>query len=165
MPQGSDRVASTMQIGEVAKLTALSVDAIRFYERRALLPKAPRSAGRFRLYRGDDIDRLAFIREMQGLGFSLHEIRQLLDLREHRLDACHEVRDLLKRKLQKARSKIRDLKRLERELALDLRKCNRELKHRDGHAPRSCPMLAGSNADGKKEAFHADRSSVHARLS
>ena len=40
-----------MQIGEVAKLTALTVDAIRFYERRALLPKAPRTAGRFRLYR------------------------------------------------------------------------------------------------------------------
>jgi DNA-binding transcriptional MerR regulator len=165
MPQGSDRVASTMQIGEVAKRTALSVDAIRFYERRALLPKALRSAGRFRLYSGDDVARLAFIREMQGLGFSLGEIRQLLDLREHRLDACHQVRDLLKMKLEKARSKIRDLQRLERELALDLRKCHRELKHRERHAPRTCPVLTSSNASRKKERFHDDRSSVHARLS
>ncbi len=150
MPQSSDHVASTMQIGEVAKRTALSVDAIRFYERRALLPKVPRSAGRFRLYGGDDVARLGFIREMQGLGFSLLEIRQLLDLREHRLDACHEVRDLLKMKLEKARSKIRELERLERELALDLRKCNRELKHRERHAPRTCPILTSSNASGKR---------------
>lgn len=138
-----------MQIGEVAKRTALTVDAIRFYERRALLPKAPRSAGRFRLYCGEDIVRLGFIREMQGLGFSLHEIRQLLDLRERRLDACHKVRDLLKMKLEKVGSKIRELERLERELALDLRKCNRELKHRERHAPQSCPVLTRSDARGK----------------
>ena len=50
-----------MQIGEVAKLTALTVDAIRFYERRALLPKAPRTAGRFRLYTNSDVARLGFI--------------------------------------------------------------------------------------------------------
>jgi DNA-binding transcriptional MerR regulator len=54
-----------MRIGEVTKLT---VDAIRFYERRALLPKAPRTAGRFRLYTNDDVGRLRSIRQMQGLG-------------------------------------------------------------------------------------------------
>ena len=60
-----------MQIGEVAKRTALSVDAIRLYERRALLPKAVRTEGRFRLYGNDDVARLRFITAMQGLGFSL----------------------------------------------------------------------------------------------
>lgn len=90
-------MASSMQIGEAAKRTALSVDAIRFYEKRSLLPKPPRTAGRFRLYGDDDIARLDFIRQMQGLGFSLSEVRQLLDLRSHPLNACHEVRDLLKR--------------------------------------------------------------------
>jgi DNA-binding transcriptional MerR regulator len=139
-----------MQIGEVAKRTALTVDAIRFYERRALLPKAPRSAGRFRLYGGHDVARLGFIREMQGWASPCSKSGSSWTLREHRLDACHEVRDLLKMKLEKARSKIRELERLERELALDLRKCNRELKHRDRHAPRSCPILTSSNASGKK---------------
>src|SRR6266849_5152601 len=122
-----------MQIGEVAKLTALSVDAIRFYERRTLLPKAPRTAGRFRIYTKNDVARLSFIRQMQGLGFSLREIRQLLDLREHHLDACLEVRDLLTTKLKNVRSKVLELEQLERELAQDLQKCNRELKHRKGH--------------------------------
>src|SRR4029077_2020009 len=93
-------------------------------------PKAPRTFGRFRLYTNDDVARLGLIREMQGLGFSLTEIRQLLELREHHLDACLEVRDLLQIKLDKVQSKVRELEQLERELALDLRKCNRELKHR-----------------------------------
>ncbi len=150
MPQVSDRATNTMQIGEVAKLTALTVDAIRFYERRALLPKAPRTAGRFRLYTNNDVARLGFIRQMQGLGFSLTEIRQLLELREHHLGACLEVRDLLNAKLKKVHSKIQDLEQLECELALDLHKCNRELKHRQRHTPRQCPILISSN-DEKRE--------------
>lgn len=154
-----------MQIGEVAKLTTLTVDAIRFYERRALLPKVPRTAGRFRLYTDDDVVRLSFVKQMQGLGFSLREIRQLLDLRERRLDACDEVRDLVKMKLEKVRSKIRELEQLERELASDLRKCNRELKHRESHAPRSCPVLSSSNSNGKKEMLHANTSALRVRLS
>lgn len=137
-----------MQIGEVAKLTALTVDAIRFYERRALLPKAPRTAGRFRLYSDDDVARLSFIRQMQGLGFSLSEVGQLLDLREHRLDACYEVKELLRTKVEKVRSKIRELERLERGLVLDLQKCNRELKRRKNRAPRHCPVL--SSSDGRQ---------------
>ncbi len=150
MPQVSDRATSTMQIGEVAKLTALTVDAIRFYERRALLPKAPRSAGRFRLYTKDDVARLGFIRQMQGLGFSLTEIRQLLELREHHLDACLEVRDLLRTKLEKVHSKIQELEQLESELSLDLHKCNRELKHRHGHTPRQCPVLISANGEKRE---------------
>ena len=149
MPQVSDRTIS-MQIGEVAKLTALTVDAIRFYERRALLPKAPRTVGRFRLYTNDDLARLGFIRKMQGLGFSLTEIRQLLELREHHLDACLEVRDLLKTKLEKVQSKVRELEQLECELALDLRKCNRELKHRQRHTARKCPVLISANEEKRE---------------
>jgi MerR family transcriptional regulator, Zn(II)-responsive regulator of zntA len=150
MPQVSDRATSNMQIGEVAKLTALTVDAIRFYERRALLPKAPRTAGRFRLYSKDDVARLDFIRQMQGLGFSLTEIRQLLELREHHLAACLEVRDLLNAKLKKVHAKIQELEQLERELALDLDKCNRELKHRQRHTPRKCPILISSNEEKRE---------------
>jgi MerR HTH family regulatory protein len=67
-------MAIAIQIGEAAKRTSLSIDAIRFYERRALLPKPDRTEGRFRLYTEDDLLRLQFIREMQSLGFSLNEI-------------------------------------------------------------------------------------------
>jgi hypothetical protein len=63
--------ASMMQIGEVAKRSSLSVDAIRFYEHRALLPKAPRTLGWYRFYSGGDVVRLRFITDMQGLGFAM----------------------------------------------------------------------------------------------
>jgi hypothetical protein len=55
---------ATMQIGELAKRTALTVDAIRFYEKRRLLPKPVRSTGRFRLYTVDDMERVRFIQQV-----------------------------------------------------------------------------------------------------
>ena len=130
-----------MQIGEVAKLTATSVDAIRFYERQLLLPKALRTPGKFRIFTRGDIARLIFIKQMQGLGFSLNEVRQLMDLREQSVEACIEVHDLLRSKLNKVRSKIRELTQLERHLMVDLRKCNCELKERKTRQPEACPVL------------------------
>lgn len=130
-----------MQIGEVAKRTLLSVDAIRFYEKRRLLPKAVRSAGRFRLYGEGTIERLRFIQQMQGLGFSLREVGELIQLRERKVDACESVKQLLRAKLIGVRAKLEELRRLESELEMDLRKCNRELNHRRRHAACACPVL------------------------
>jgi MerR family transcriptional regulator, mercuric resistance operon regulatory protein len=84
-----------MQIGEVAKRITLTVEAIRFYEKRKLLPKAVRSADRFRLYGEGTIERLHFIRQMQGLGFSLREVGELIQLRGRKVDACESVKELL----------------------------------------------------------------------
>ena len=78
-----------MQIGTIAKKIGLSIDAIRFYARNALLPRAPRTQGGFRQYGENDVETLAFIRRVQGLGFKLIEIRGLLRLRGNRLQACH----------------------------------------------------------------------------
>ena len=151
MLQGSN---NTIQIGRAAECAGLSIDAIRFYERRALLPKAARTEGRFRVYTASDVARLTFIKQMQGLGFSLREIKQLLDLRERRLDCCHEVRELVSAKLGQVRNKIRELGKLERALALDLRKCDRELQDRRKRAAKACPILNTPN--GKGGGLHAD---------
>jgi len=130
-----------MQIGQLAKRTAITVDAIRFYEKRQLLRKATRSAGGFRLYTTHDIEQLQFIRQMHELGFSLIEIRELIELRTRKVAACESVRELLKHKVTGIRAKLRELKKLESELASDLRRCDRELKHRQRHAPSACPVL------------------------
>ena len=58
--QASENQRSTIQIGEAAQLAKLSIDTIRFYERRALLPRAPRTGGQFRLFTADDVQRLIF---------------------------------------------------------------------------------------------------------
>jgi MerR family transcriptional regulator, copper efflux regulator len=134
-------VSATMHIGEVASRTSLTVDAIRFYEKRKLLPKADRSAGRFRLYTEGTVERLHFIQQMQGLGFSLREIGELIQLRESKVEACESVRELLKTKLAAVCAKMRKLRQLEAELEADFRKCSRELNHRRRHAACPCPVL------------------------
>jgi len=132
---------TAMQIGEVAKRTSLTVDAIRFYEKRKLLPKAVRSVGRFRLYGQGTIERLHFIQQMQGLGFSLREVGELIQLRERKIDACGSVKELLRARLTDVRAKMQELRHLESELEMDLRKCNRELNHRRRHTACACPVL------------------------
>jgi DNA-binding transcriptional MerR regulator len=113
------------------------------------LPAAPRTTGKFRLYGSDDISRINFIKQMQGLGFSLQQIKHLLDLRDRGRYPCQEVSNLLKEKLAETRSKIRKLQVLEGELALDLQKCDREIKQRRSRPPRQCPVLTDS--EGRKE--------------
>jgi len=75
------------RIGQVAALTGLTPDTLRYYERLGLLPPAPRTKGGFRLYSRATLERLGLIRHAQDLGLSLDEIRELvrsLDGRVHR---------------------------------------------------------------------------------
>ena len=130
-----------MQIGIVATKVGLSVDAIRFYERNALLPRPPRTQGGFRQYAESDVETLAFIRRVQGLGFKLSEIRALLRLRGNRLQPCAPVRRRLEEKLSDVQQKLSDLHRLEHELRLALRSCKRELRNQPAH----CPILREKN--------------------
>lgn len=67
-----------MQIGELADRTGLSLRTIRHYDDEGLLNPSARSAGGFRLYSADDLDRLLVIRRMKPLGFSIDEMRELL---------------------------------------------------------------------------------------
>jgi MerR family copper efflux transcriptional regulator len=130
-----------MQIGTVAKRIGLSVDAIRFYERNALLPRPPRTQGGFRQYGENDVETLAFIRRVQGLGFKLSEIRGLLSLRGNRLQPCAPVRRRLEEKLADVQRKLTGLQKLEHELRLALRSCNKELRKRPAH----CPILRATD--------------------
>ena len=150
MWEAGEQIHSAIQIGKAAQRAGLSVDTIRFYERRSLLPKVPRTAGRFRLYSEDDIARLTFIRQTQRLGFSLHEIRELLDLRSMRPQDCGRMREILGFKLSQVQSKIRELRKLERALNLDLRKCERELQARKTRAAKMCPVLEEAGRKPKR---------------
>ena len=130
-----------MQIGIVAKRIGLSVDAIRFYERNGLLPRPPRTEGGFRRYGENDVETLAFVRRVQGLGFKLSEIRGLLRLRGSRLQPCAPVQRRLQEKLADVQRKLSELHKLELELRLALRSCHRELRKRHAH----CPILRESD--------------------
>lgn len=101
------------------------------------MPRAPRSLGGFRQYGENDVETLAFIRRVQGLGFKLSEIRGLLKLRGNRLQPCAPVRRRLEEKLADVQKKLADLNHLEDELRLALRSCDKELRKRGAH----CPIL------------------------
>lgn len=135
-----------MQIGLAAQRVGLTVDAIRFYERSGLLPRAARTQGGFRLFGERDVETLAFIRRVQGLGFKLSEIRSLLALREDRIQRCAPVRRRLQTKLDDVRVKLSDLKKLEHELVLVLHRCDRELRKHDAH----CPVLENVRSERKR---------------
>ena len=135
-----------MQIGLVAKKVGLSVDAIRFYERNALLPRPARTQGGFRRYGEGDVETLAFIRRVQGLGFKLSEIRGLLNLRGSRMQPCAPVRRRLQAKLADVRHKLENLQKLKRELQVALRSCDKELRKQNAH----CPILQDSGARKRK---------------
>ena len=130
-----------MQIGIVAKKIGLSVDAIRFYERNGLLPRPPRTEGGFRRYAENDVETLAFVRRVQRLGFKLSEIRGLLRLRGNRLQPCAPMQRRLQEKLADIQRRLTDLHKLEHELRLALRSCNKEMRKQHAH----CPILRERN--------------------
>jgi DNA-binding transcriptional MerR regulator len=130
-----------MQIGVIAKKVGVSVDAIRFYERSALLPRAPRTQGGFRQYGDRELDTLGFIRRVQGLGFTLGEVRDLLELRQSAVQPCAPVRRRLEQKITSVHLKLASLQRLEHELRLALHRCKKEMRKRSAH----CPLLKETN--------------------
>ena len=70
-----------LTIGDVAKRAGVHIETLRYYERRELVVRPPRSVSNYRLYPEDTTARVRFIKRAQGLGFSLKEIRELLALR------------------------------------------------------------------------------------
>jgi MerR family Zn(II)-responsive transcriptional regulator of zntA len=77
----STRDNAMLTIGKVAKLAEVSIDTIRYYERRGLLSPAQKSGAGYRLYNDEAVRRLNFIKHAQRCGLSLTEIRQLLELK------------------------------------------------------------------------------------
>src|SRR5271169_6859313 len=104
-------MAGAVHIGKAAQVAGVSVDTIRFYQKIGLIKIAGRSAGGYRLFDGEDIHDLTFVRHAQELGFSLTEIRELLALRQKH-HACSEVQSMLKRKVADVQEKINGLSRL-----------------------------------------------------
>ncbi len=72
-----------LTIGQVAKKSAVGVEAIRFYERSGVIEAPPRSPGGYRQYSPEIVERIRFIQRAKGLGFSLQETRELLELCEN----------------------------------------------------------------------------------
>src|SRR3546814_19739957 len=77
-----------MKIGELSRATGTNIETIRYYERIGLLPAPDRTAANYRSYTGAHRSRLSFVRHSRELGFTIEEIRSLLDLSDDPPRAC-----------------------------------------------------------------------------
>ena len=104
-------------IGQLAKAARVNPQTLRFYERKGILKPANRLQSRYRIYNRESLKRLRFIKQAQGMGFTLDEIQSLLNLRVRSVQRCDQVRTKAEMKLRDVRSRIAQLKRLEQTLA------------------------------------------------
>jgi MerR family transcriptional regulator, copper efflux regulator len=100
---------TTLQIGDVARRTRLSPDTLRHYERKGLLPRAPRSAGGYRLYGPEAEKRVRLVQAALSLGFTLDELSSVLRERSQGRPPCKRVRALAEEKLQALDERITEL--------------------------------------------------------
>lgn len=134
-------------IGALARRTGCNIETVRYYERIGLTPPAPRTAGRYRLYGEADVRRLTFVRRARELGFTLTDVRTLLTLAPGQsAGPCAQARALAAAHLADVRSKIADLRAMERVLDDAVDRCAA------GNTP-NCPVidaLAGGSAAGRR---------------
>lgn len=109
-------MSTEMLIGALAEAADVGVETIRFYEREGLLPEPPRSDAGYRLYDGQAVRRVRFIRKAKDLGFTLAETKELLELRVTDTSRCDEVAARARRKIESVDNRIRELARVRRVL-------------------------------------------------
>jgi MerR family copper efflux transcriptional regulator len=108
--------SETMTVGTAAKRAGVKIDTIRYYERRALLSKSPRTEAGYRTFTEETVQRVRFIKHTQALGFTLNEIKQLLALRLPPGKTCADVRSRTEAKIADLERKIRSLQDMKRAL-------------------------------------------------
>ncbi|MEM7317667.1 MAG: helix-turn-helix domain-containing protein [Pseudomonadota bacterium] len=103
-------------IGQLSALTDVKIPTIRYYEQMGLINAPERSVGNQRRYTQHGVDRLSFIRHSRDLGFSIEDIKGLLELSQHPEKPCHDAHGIANKHLKSVRDRIAKLRRLEREL-------------------------------------------------
>lgn len=101
-----------MKIGEVARRVGIPIDTVRYYERNGLLPPPARRASGYRDYHDSDIARLNFVLRAKALGFTLIEIRELLELSDAAEGDMANIRGLAASKLRDIEQRIAQLARM-----------------------------------------------------
>jgi Cu(I)-responsive transcriptional regulator len=127
--------------GELAKLGGVNPETIRYYERNGLLPLPARSESGYRLFSTSDVEYIRFVKRAQAVGFSLAEIKTLLEIKFAPDGTGTEVRDLAQTKIDDIDAKIRSLQAMKRVLLTLTEDC-------PGDVPASeCPILNAFQSD------------------
>lgn len=128
------RTPAALKRAELANRSGCNIETIRYYEKIGMLPDPPRTASGYRLYDEQHLARLRFILRARELGFPIEEIRGLLGLVDGGTQTCAEVKARTERHLEDVRTRIADLRRIERVLAQTAKQCS-------GDEVPDCPVL------------------------
>lgn len=128
-------MTTELKIGQLAKQVGVNIETIRYYERLNLLGPTSRLPSGYRLYNREAQRRLRFIKNAQALGFTLHEIEELLDLQVSSKARCGDVQRRAEAKLRHVEAKVRDLQALAKALRNLLHNCLA------GQPTDRCPIL------------------------
>jgi Cd(II)/Pb(II)-responsive transcriptional regulator len=126
-----------MKIGELAQVAQCTVETIRYYEKEGLLPAPARTAGNFRVYGPEHVDRLRFIRNCRVLDMSHEEIHTLLGLADQAEQGCGAVNEVFDQHIAHVDERIRELMHLKQQLTALRQRCQSE------QAVQSCGILQG----------------------
>jgi Hg(II)-responsive transcriptional regulator len=126
---------TAMKIGEVAKRSGVGIETIRYYEREGLLLEPERRPSGYRQYDESTVERLKYIRRAKDLGFTLAEIRELLELSFTARAGCDHIRQRAEAKVADIEGKIRSLRQMKRSLGRIVRRC------RVKNSTEDCPLV------------------------
>jgi len=139
-----------LRSGELARQAGVSADTLRHYERMKLLAVPRRSAGNYRMYPPDALDRVRLIRRALGVGFSLAELVKILKVRDGGGAPCRHVKSLLEEKLLQVNEQITELIALREHLGTVLKDWDRRLDGTpEGKPARLLESLASLEMKGK----------------
>jgi MerR family mercuric resistance operon transcriptional regulator len=117
-----------LRSGELAQLAGVSRDTLRHYERKGLMPAAQRSQNGYRHYPPQALERVRLIRGALGIGFTVDELRDILQSRDRGVAPCHQVHALAMDKARELQARIRELETLHQALQKAIRGWARKLK-------------------------------------
>jgi MerR family mercuric resistance operon transcriptional regulator len=137
-PSAAGAEGPLIPIGALAARTRCNIETIRFYEKIGVLPKPARTEGGHRAYGRAHVERLTFVRRARELGFTLDEVRALLRLAEASEVPCAEVKDLAATHLAEVKTKIADLRAMQKALTILVAQCD---TRGDAADQPGCPLI------------------------
>jgi Cu(I)-responsive transcriptional regulator len=123
-----------MRIGTAARRAGVNVQTLRYYERRGLLPRAPRRTSGYREFPDDSVRIVRFVKRAQDLGFTLDEVEQLLRLRHEKRRDRRQIRAVAEARVRDIDRKIAELQAMKKALAHLIHCCKEDSR-------LECPII------------------------
>ncbi len=130
-----------MKVGELARSVGINVQTLHYYERIGLLPRPQRSATNYRIYSDDALRRVRFIKKAQALGFTLAEIKRIVELKARGRAPCRQVVQIGEEHLREVDARLAQLRSYRKALAQSLHEWREKNAARRNCAGEFCDLI------------------------